>query len=245
MAGRLHVPFHDGIISQFAGWDALEEIDWDDYRARYGNIGRLDLILEAEGDSTNRYKLAKQADVLMLFYLMSRDELCEQLETMGYECDDEMIERTTEYYLSRTAHGSTLSRIVYAWVTARIDPARSWELFREALAADIDDTQGGTTPEGIHLGAMAGSLDLLQRCYSGLELRGDEVWFDPRLPPDVEHLAFDLVHRDRTLSVELSHATLRVEVEPGADAPVPIGVKGIVSAQCPGDVLEVALDSEG
>ena len=246
VAGRLHVPFHDGIISQFAGWDALEEIDWDDYRARYGNIGRLDLILEAEGDSTNRYKLAKQADVLMLFYLMSRDELCEQLETMGYACDDEMIERTTEYYLSRTAHGSTLSRIVYAWVTARIDPARSWQLFREALAADIDDTQGGTTPEGIHLGAMAGSLDLLQRCYSGLELRGDEVWFDPRLPPEVEHLAFDLVHRDRTLSVELSHATLRVEVEPGADAPIPIGVKGIVSAQCPGDVLEVSLlDGEG
>lgn len=242
VAHLLHVPFHDGIISQFAGWDELAEIDWEDYRARYGNIGRLDLILEAEGDSTNHYKLAKQADVLMLFYLMTPDELCDQLGTMGHGCDASLLDRTVEYYIDRTAHGSTLSRIVYAWVTARVDPAKSWELFREALAADIDDTQGGTTPEGIHLGAMAGSLDLLQRCYSGLQLRGDEVWFDPHLPPSVASLAFDLVHRDRTLSVTLSHATLRIEVEPGAVVPVFIGVRGKVTELCPGEVLEVELD---
>ena len=29
------------------------------------------------------------------------------------------------------------------------------------------DTQGGTTKEGIHLGAMAGTIDILQRCYTG------------------------------------------------------------------------------
>lgn len=63
------VPFHDdGIISQFEGYENLRELDWEDYRARYGNIQRLDLILEAENDSANRYKLSKQADVLMLFY---------------------------------------------------------------------------------------------------------------------------------------------------------------------------------
>jgi hypothetical protein len=40
---------------------------------RYGNIQRLDLILEAENDSANRYKVSKQADVLMLFLsLLSR-----------------------------------------------------------------------------------------------------------------------------------------------------------------------------
>lgn len=239
---NLYVPFHDGMISQFSGWNDLEEIDWDGYRARYGNIGRLDLILEAEGDSTNRYKLAKQADVLMLFYLMTPDELCVQLEAMGYDVDASILERTVEYYIDRTAHGSTLSRIVYAWVMARVDPSKSWVLFREALAADIDDTQGGTTPEGIHLGAMAGSLDLLQRCYSGLELRADEVWFDPHLPSEITSLAFDLVHRDRTLSVELSHDRLRVEVEAGAVVPMPVGVRsGELSHLRPGQVLEVDL----
>ena len=73
---KLVVAFHDdGIISQFEGYGDLEEFDWAGYRERYGDIQRLDRILEAEGDSPNRYKLSKQADVLMLFYLLSADEL--------------------------------------------------------------------------------------------------------------------------------------------------------------------------
>ena len=72
----MFVPFHEnGIISQFEGYETLREFDWDGYRLRYGNIQRLDLILEAENDTTNRYKLSKQADVLMLFYVFSAEEL--------------------------------------------------------------------------------------------------------------------------------------------------------------------------
>jgi trehalose/maltose hydrolase-like predicted phosphorylase len=69
---KLYLPFHsDGVLSQFEGYEALKEFDWATYRRRYDNIMRLDLILEAEGESPNRYKLSKQADVLMLFYLFS------------------------------------------------------------------------------------------------------------------------------------------------------------------------------
>ncbi|MGE0022042.1 MAG: hypothetical protein AB7S70_00225 [Hyphomicrobium sp.] len=58
---RMFLPFHDdGIISQFEGYEELAERDWEGYRARYGNIQRLDLILEAENDSANRYKLSEQ-----------------------------------------------------------------------------------------------------------------------------------------------------------------------------------------
>ena len=74
MSRRMFVPFHDdGVISQFEGYEDLEELDWDAYRARYGNIQRLDRILRAEGDDPNRYKLAKQADTVMLFFLFSDD----------------------------------------------------------------------------------------------------------------------------------------------------------------------------
>ena len=41
----------DGILSQFEGYEQLEELDWDGYRERYGDISRLDRILEAEGDT--------------------------------------------------------------------------------------------------------------------------------------------------------------------------------------------------
>src|SRR4051812_18163245 len=76
MSRRMFVPFHDdGIISQFEGYDELQELDWEAYRKKYGNIQRLDRILHAEGDDPNRYKLAKQADTVMLFFLFSDDEL--------------------------------------------------------------------------------------------------------------------------------------------------------------------------
>src|SRR6185437_13521247 len=128
----------------------------------------LDLILEAEGDSPNCYKLSKQADVLMLFYLFSADELKALFTRLGYPFDGALIPKTINYYLRRTSHGSTLSGTVHAWVLARSCRRGSWSLFSEALRSDVGDIQGGTTPEGIHLGAMAGTLDLLQRCYTGL-----------------------------------------------------------------------------
>jgi len=241
VARRLRVPFHDGVLSQFEGWERLEELDWDAYRRRYGNIGRLDLILKAEGDTTNRYKLAKQADVLMLFYLLSADELEGLLDHLGYRLDRTMIPATVDYYLARTAHGSTLSRLVHAWVLARADRPRSWRLFRESLAADLDDTQGGTTREGIHLGAMGGSVDLPQRCYSGLEVRRDTLWLDPRLPDELRSLAFDVAYRGHSLAVTITHDRLSVTARPCAAHPIRASLAGRVAEIAPGQTVQVAL----
>ena len=152
------------VINTALARKALEEFDWDAYRARYGNIGRLDLILQAEDDTTNRYRLSKQADVLMLFYLFSAEELRTVFERLGYTLPPELIPRTVQYYLARTSHGSTLSRLTHGWVLARTDRPRSWSLFEQALEADLADTQGGTTHEGVHLGAMAGTADMVIRC---------------------------------------------------------------------------------
>ncbi|MET0834346.1 MAG: glycoside hydrolase family 65 protein, partial [Actinomycetota bacterium] len=180
---KLRVPFHDGdIISQFQGYGDLEELDWDQLRRRHGDIRRLDRLLEADGDTPNRYKASKQADVLMLFYLLSAEELRGLLERLGYRLEPAAIRRNVNYYLERTSHGSTLSGVVNAWVLARSDRPRSWRYFTEALASDLHDVQGGTTAEGIHLGAMAGTVDLAQRCYTGLETREDVLWLNPCLP---------------------------------------------------------------
>src|SRR4029453_5122951 len=182
-----HIPFHDGdIISQFEGYGDLDELDWDGLRRRHGDIRRLDRILEADGDTPNRYKASKQADVLMLFYLLSAEGLRGALGRLGYRVEAAAIRRTVEYYLERTSHGSTLSGVVNAWVLARSDRPQSWRVFTEALASDPHDVRGGTTAEGIPLGAMAGTVDLVQRCYTGLETRQDVLWLNPSLPEELD-----------------------------------------------------------
>jgi trehalose/maltose hydrolase-like predicted phosphorylase len=223
---RLCVPFHaDGVISQFEGYEDLAEFDWTGYRAKYGDIRRLDRILEAEGDTPNRYKASKQADVLMLFYLLSADELTALLARLGYTLDRAAIPKIVEYYLARTSHGSTLSAVVHAWVLARSDRAASWQFFLEALDSDLHDVQGGTTGEGIHLGAMAGTLDLAQRCYTGLELRGDVLRLNPHLPPGLPGLTMELRYRGHWgIRLRADHAGVRVGLRRSSQPPIQITV---------------------
>ncbi len=103
MSRKMYIPFlPDGIISQFEGWEHLEELDWDAYRRKYGNIQRLDRILRAEGKDPDRYKLAKQADTVLLFYLFRQDELKQIFERLGYSYTPEMMRKTVAYYDART-----------------------------------------------------------------------------------------------------------------------------------------------
>jgi trehalose/maltose hydrolase-like predicted phosphorylase len=243
---RLRVPFHaDGVISQFDGYEALAEFDWEAYRARYGDIGRLDLILAAEGDSPNRYRLSKQADVLMLLYLLSAEELRAVLERLGYPFPPHAVPRTVGFYLARTTHGSTLSRLVHSWVLARSDRSRSWSLFTRALDSDLDDIQGGTTREGVHIGAMAGTVDMVLRCFSGLEVRDGLLWLHPELPAELPRAEFEIVYRGQPISVEITGRHVRLRLHPHGGDPVTVCVEDRVSVLSAGEVHVVDLVSGG
>ncbi|AUZ34956.1 family 65 glycosyl hydrolase [Arthrobacter sp. PGP41] len=231
----MFIPFHsDGVISQFAGYEKLEELDWERYRETYESIERLDLILEAEADNINRYKLAKQADVLMLPYLLGQEGLISLLSELGYAFTADQLNRTIEYYLARTAHGSTLSRVAHASVLAALDADRAWDSFREALDADLDDTQHGTTRAGIHLGAMAGSIDVIQRSFAGLRLSGDTIVFAPNLPTGLRSVAFRVHYRGHQLNIELKDGRMRIASAAGDAEPISVRVNGRKAALMPG-----------
>ncbi len=237
MSRRMFVPFHgDGIISQFEGYEDLKELDWDGYRAKYGNIQRLDRILRAEGDDPNRYKISKQADTVMLFFLFSGQELREIFERLGYDYDPGTAERNVGYYDRRTSHGSTLSFVTHAGVLAAIDPESSWQRFLVALRSDVDDIQGGTTKEGIHLGVMAGTLDVIQRYYAGAHVRDGGLCFEPLLPGALSGMSFPVQFREATVQVELGGGRLTLHVHPESSShPLRAGIPGDIRELRPGD----------
>jgi trehalose/maltose hydrolase-like predicted phosphorylase len=240
---KMRVVFHDGVLDQFEGYERLLEFDWEGYRARYGNIQRLDRLLEAEGDSTNRYKLSKQADVLMLLFLLSPAELREILRGLGYEVTEEQLARTVDYHLARTADGSSLSRLVNAWVLARLDPAHAWRFLHRALESDVADVQGGTTAEGIHLGAMAGTVDIVLRCLTGMRPSGAVLQFDPvSLPPEIRSLSFSVHYRGHRVEVTLAEDHLSVSSRPGDPSPIRIGVGEDLRELAPGTQAVFRLD---
>ena len=243
MSRKMFVPFHeDGVISQFEGYADLEELDWEAYRTRYGNVQRLDRILRAEGDSPDRYKLSKQADTVMLFFLFSQRELQELFDQLGYEYNEEVARRTIDYYDSRTSHGSTLSHVTHARVLAGINPESSWQRFLVALQSDIDDIQDGTTKEGIHLGVMAGTLDLLQRAYLGTEIVDDVVYFKPTAIDRLDGLRIPLQVRRTPINISVDGDAITVTVlSHGFTQPITVSVGGIARELRAGESTTFAL----
>ncbi|QOR70465.1 glycoside hydrolase family 65 protein [Ruania alkalisoli] len=248
LARLMYIPFHedengDAVISQFEGYEDLEELDWAAYRSKYGNIQRLDRILRAEGDTPDRYKLAKQADTLMLFYVFSDTQLAEILGRLGYGYEPDAARRNIGYYESRTTHGSTLSYIVHAHVLARFDPDRSWEMFRTALDSDLNDVQGGTTAEGIHLGVMAGTLDLIQRGYLGTEGNGELLRFTPRGVQKLAGQSMTMRFRETVLKIAIDHERLSVSRVDDSPTLIWIAVEDSIQEARPAQAVEFTLQS--
>jgi trehalose/maltose hydrolase-like predicted phosphorylase/beta-phosphoglucomutase-like phosphatase (HAD superfamily) len=242
IAGKMRVVFHaDGVLSQFEGYEDLLEFDWAGYRAKYGNVQRLDRVLEAEGDTPNRYKLSKQADVLMLLFVLSRDELRELLASMNYEVTEDQLDRTVSYYLARTSHGSTLSGVVSTWVLARSDPKLAWTFLKQALESDVADVQGGTTAEGIHLGAMAGTVDVVQRRLTGMRAQGTTLRFDPALPQDVKVVRFSVHYRGHRIEIALTEERMVLTSRAGSAPAISVRVRNASQMLAPGARAEFAL----
>ncbi|MGW1162373.1 glycoside hydrolase family 65 protein [Streptomyces sp. NPDC002519] len=238
----LHLPFHDDVISQFDGYGELAELDWDGYRRRYGDIRRLDRILEAEGDTVNRYRASKQADVLMLGYLFSPAELQRLFGRLGHRLDEDLWRRTVDYYLSRTSHGSTLSGLVHGWVLARARRGGAWAFCQEALRGDIADLQGGTTGEGIHLGAMAGTLDLVQRGLTGMETRGGALLLDPAPLPELSSYEFAVRYRGHWgVRLRLERGRLEITVPSSDRDPIDVRLPYREVRVQPGETRELLL----
>jgi beta-phosphoglucomutase family hydrolase len=217
----------EGILSQYDGYFDLKELDWDGYRAKFGNIYRLDRILKAEGKSADEFKVAKQADTLMIFYNLDPEQVTNMLQNLGYPLPENYLGLNLEYYLARTSHGSTLSRVVHAQLANMTgDKKLSWELYLDALTSDYNDIQGGTTGEGIHSGVMAGTVLIALGTYAGLNLRSEIVKITPSLPEHWRKIGFHFTFRGESYEVEAGKDNVVVKVFSGYRNEVPVEVAG-------------------
>ncbi len=200
-----------GIIAQYDGYFKLKELDWDYYKNKYDNIYRMDRLLKAEGKSADNYKVAKQADMLMVFYNLEIDEVSNIISKLNYKLPNNYLEKNLNYYLKRTSHGSTLSRVVHAHLANIINNTKlSWELYKDALTSDYNDIQGGTTAEGIHAGVMAGTIMIAISTFAGVDLRGKIIKVNPNLPKHWKKIEFSLTFKNTVYQFKISQNNIIV-----------------------------------
>ena len=213
----------EGIISQFDGYYNLLELDWDEYREKYGNIYRMDRILKAEGKSPDDYKVAKQADTLMTFYNLDHKEVNGIIQQMGYKVPAGFLEKNFDYYIERTSHGSTLSRIVHAFLANQLKKDElGWKMYMEALSSDYVDIQGGTTAEGIHAGVMGATVLFVLNSLAGLDFRNEHLVVAPDLPVLWKNIKFNFAFRKNYYNFEITSDTIRMKVQGHDNEPVKV-----------------------
>ncbi len=212
ISDKLNINISDeGIISQYDGYFDLKELDWDAYLKKNESIYRMDRILKAEGKSADNYKVAKQADTLMTFYNLPENQVSEILSNMNYNVPKDYLKKNFDYYLQRTSHGSTLSRVVHSKLASIIGNQKlSWDLYLDALTSDFNDIQGGTTGEGIHLGVMAATVMIAINTYAGVDFRGEFLSVNPSLPEHWEKIKFSINFKQVKYEFEIEEEQIHV-----------------------------------
>ena len=225
------------VIAQFDGYDKLEPADSPVLADRQPHE-RADWWALARGDDINRYQLTKQANVLVLCHLFGPDGLQDLVTHLGYRLDTGWYARTVAYYLDHMSHESSLSRPICAGALAGIDAEASWPHFLESMQSDFGGKASDSTHQGLHLAAMAGGWDVLQRWYLGLRPHAWGLLVSPCPPTALDDVHVGVCLRGLWLDVHLSGKALQIEARSGGLSSLTVEWQGQRHVLAPGARLE-------
>jgi trehalose/maltose hydrolase-like predicted phosphorylase len=196
-----------GIYEEFDGFHALEPLLIAELAPQVPVAA--DMLLGHARTQTSQ--VVKQADVLMLHYLVP-DELAAG-----------SLEPNLDFYGPRTAHGSTLSPGVHATLLARAGRlAQAVEMLRLTARIDLDDI-GHTTAGGLHMAAMGSVWRTLALGFAGLRPAGDALAIDPGLAPGWDSLEVRVRFRASRVHVRVLPDAVQASAEPPIAALTPAG----------------------
>ncbi|MBT6998440.1 MAG: hypothetical protein HN955_08320 [Prolixibacteraceae bacterium] len=123
------------------------------------------------------------------------------------------LKKNYNYYLNRTSHGSTLSRVVHSYLANMFgDKKLGDKLYFEALESDFTDIQGGTTAEGIHAGVMGGTVLMAITSYAGINFKKKNLAINPGLPKNWNSLKFNFTFKNNNYFIHLTHNQLIIVI---------------------------------
>jgi trehalose/maltose hydrolase-like predicted phosphorylase len=195
-----------GRYEQFAGYFGLEPLLIVDVATP---PLAADLLLGR--DRIAHSQVIKQPDVLMLHHLVPG------------EVEAGSLAPNLDFYLPRTAHGSSLSPAASAALLARAGRAdEALTMLGIALRLDLDDATG-MTAGGLHLANLAGVWQAVLAGFGGVSVDRDAVHVEPHLPSawSALHLRFRCLGRRLSLSITGDHVRLRT------DGPIRVALPGL------------------
>lgn len=205
------------LIEQFEGFFELEDINLAEYEPR---VRSMQTILGIEG--ANQRQVLKQADVLMLLYLLRRSAFVEPAQT---SYDRKTLQANWDYYVPRTDHtyGSSLGPPVHAILACELGRVEeAYEHFMRSALVDLADVRGNAA-EGIHAASTGGVWQAVVFGFGGIQLTASGPVAAPNLPAGWTRLKFQLLWRGQKYEFDLKPATTSAP-KPSLLTPVVEGV---------------------
>jgi kojibiose phosphorylase len=208
LAERMYTGFdpHTGLFEQHRGYFGLEYIDLAEHAER---AFPMDVVLGRE--RTQRSQVVKQADVLMLVYLLW-DRFSPAVREANFL-----------YYEPRTSHGSSLSPSIHALLAARLSPGdEALRYFRQAAEIDLANNMGNAAG-GVHAAAIGGLWQAVVSGFAGMRMEEEALAFDPHLPSAWRALRFRVQYRGQHLSIRVDGPGVEIAVEGTQPVKVRVG----------------------
>jgi len=201
--GRIYLPQprEDLVIPQDDTYLSLKTIDLTKYK-QSKKVGTLfeDYNLE----QVNKMQVSKQADVLILLYL---------LEQWVKKFSQDVLKANFRYYEPKTLHDSSLSLSTHAILANDIGEYElAYSLFRRAAEIDLGPFPH-SSDHGIHAASIGGIWQAAVAGFAGLRLSGGKLRISPRLPKHWRRMEFSIYWKGQPVTVSIDHSALIVKAE--------------------------------
>jgi alpha,alpha-trehalose phosphorylase len=208
-AAAMSVPFDTelGIHPQDAHF--LEHQRWD---FEGTPADRYPLLLHFHPLTIYRHQVLKQSDLILAEWLLGSEFTLVQKQA------------DFDYYDPLTTSDSTLSVVAQQVMAAETgQPGLAWDYFCKGLFIDLADTHANTV-DGVHIASAGGVWSMVVAGFGGFRDDDGEFRLTPRLPKELDSLAFKLLLRGRRIRVRLTHQATTFEVEQVSDTAEPLTV---------------------
>lgn len=187
-AENMYLPYNDKleINPQDDSFIYKEDIDIESIP-----IEELPLVKNWHPLTIWRYKLIKQADVILLMLFM------------GNQFSTEQKRRNYDYYEPKTTHDSSLSPSIYSIIASEIGYHNdAYNYFLHTARLDLDDYNENAY-QGLHTAAMGSNWMVLVQGFAGMRNYDDLLVFKPYLPKQWNGYEFKIKYRGSLLKVHV------------------------------------------
>jgi kojibiose phosphorylase len=196
---KLYIPFNkeDKLMEQFEGYFKLKDCVITEYDENDMPIRPE----ETKGMSLRKTCINKQADVVMLMFLLG-DKFDEEVKKINYD-----------YYEKRTLHRSSLSPSIFSIIGLRVnDHSMAYKYLRRSVFVDLNDHQGNTR-EGIHAASAGGTWQSVIHGFAGMDVDKDGILtFNPWLPEHWTEISFKIFWRGNLLKISVAKDNVNIDV---------------------------------